>query len=95
MHSDANNFGERIMSSLDRQETYNKVIDLVAKKLNVEKSAVERANSFAELGADSLDMVEIVMKLEEEFGIEINDEDAETLTNLNQIVDYIHRLRIK
>lgn len=83
------------MAGPERQETYTKVVELVSKKLNVDKGAVERAHSFSELGADSLDMVEIVMKLEEDFGIEINDEDAEKLTNLNQVVDYIHQLRSK
>lgn len=83
------------MAGPERQETYAKIVDIVSKKLNVDKAAVERAHSFSELGADSLDMVEIVMKLEEDFGVEINDEDAEKLTNLNQVVDYIHHLRSK
>lgn len=81
--------------AFDVQDTHNKVVSLVAQKLNVDKAAVEKAHSFQELGADSLDMVEIVMKLEEEFGIEIKDEDAEKLTSINQVVDYIHTLRTK
>lgn len=81
--------------ALDRQDTYDRVVALVAQKLQVEKSAVVAAKSFQELGADSLDMVEIIMKLEEEFEIEINDADAEKLTNLNEVVDYIHALRTK
>ncbi len=83
------------MAHIDRQDTYNKVVTLVAQKLNVDKAAVERARSFQELGADSLDMVEIVMKLEEDFGIEINDADAEKLTSVEQVVDYVHELRTK
>lgn len=83
------------MANIDRQDTYNKVIALVAQKLNVDKAAVERAHSFQELGADSLDMVEIVMQLEEDFGIEINDADAEKLTSVDQVVDYIYALRSK
>jgi len=81
--------------ALDRQDTYDRVVALVAQKLQVDKSAVIGAKSFQELGADSLDMVEIIMKLEEEFEIEINDADAEKLTNLNEVVDYIHALRTK
>lgn len=81
--------------AIDRQDTYNKVVTLVSHKLNVDKSAVEKAHSFQELGADSLDMVEIIMKLEEDFGIEINDSDAEKLTSVDQVVDYIHTLRMK
>jgi len=83
------------MAQIDRQDTYNKVVALVAQKLNVDKAAVEHARSFQDLGADSLDMVEIVMKLEEDFGIEINDADAEKLTSVDQVVDYIHALRIQ
>lgn len=81
------------MAELNKQEIVNKVVDLVSKKLNVDKASVEKAHSFQELGADSLDMVEIVMKLEEEFGIEINDEDAEKLSNINEVADYISKLR--
>ena len=55
----------------------NKVTDIVAEQLNVEKDEVTLEASFVEdLGADSLDQVELVMRLEEEFGIEIPDEDA-------------------
>lgn len=83
------------MANIDRQDTYNKIIALVAQKLHVDKAAVEQAHSFQELGADSLDMVEIVMQLEEDFGIEIDDNDAERLTSVDQVVDYIHALRSK
>ena len=83
------------MADVNRQETRDTIIDVVAKKLNVEKSAVDKAHSFQELGADSLDMVEIIMKLEEEFGIEINDADAEKLTTLNQAAEYVNNLRSK
>ncbi len=48
-----------------------------------------------DLGADSLDLAEIVIKLEEVFGIEINDEDAERLCNINDVVEYVHNLRTK
>lgn len=81
--------------AIDRQDTYSKVVAIVAQKLRVDATAVEKATSFQELGADSLDMVEIIMQLEESFGIEINDADAEKLTNINQVVDYIHALRSK
>lgn len=75
--------------TLNRDATYTKVVQLVAHKLNVDRERVERATSFQDLGADSLDMVEIVMKLEEEFDVEINDDDAEKMTSINQVVDYI------
>ena len=52
-------------------------------------------STLQDLGADSLDMVEIIMKLEEQFGIEINDEDAEKLHNISDVVDYVQNLRTK
>jgi len=78
-----------------KEDTQNKIVDIVAKKLDVEKELVVKSSSFEDLGADSLDMVEIIMKLEEQFGIEINDDDAEKLSNLPKVVDYIDNLRKK
>ena len=83
------------MAEFDKQDILNKIVDIVAKKISVDKDVVLKSKSFDELGADSLDMVEIVMKLEEQFEIEINDEDAEKLTSLDQVVDYIYNLRNK
>jgi acyl carrier protein len=68
----------------------NKVTDIVAEQLNVEKDEVTLEASFVEdLGADSLDQVELVMRLEEEFGIEIPDEDAEKITRVKEAMSYI------
>jgi acyl carrier protein len=68
----------------------NKVADIVAEQLNVEKDEVTLEASFVEdLGADSLDQVELVMRLEEEFGIEIPDEDAEKITRVKDAMSYI------
>lgn len=83
------------MATFDRSETLTKVIDIVAQKLKIDKATVHGNSTLQDLGADSLDMVEIVMKLEEVFGIEIKDEDAEKLTNVNEVVDYVHGLRTK
>ena len=83
------------MLNFTKEDTQNKIVDIVAKKLDVEKELVVKSSSFEDLGADSLDMVEIIMKLEEQFGIEINDDDAEKLSNLPKVVDYIDNLRKK
>ena len=80
------------VSQLSKQEIREKVIGIVTEKLSIDREMVQKSHSFDDLGADSLDMVEIVMKLEEEFGIEINDDDAEKLTSLGQVVDYIEGL---
>ncbi len=59
-------------------------------KLGVEENQITmEANFMDDLGADSLDTVELIMQLEEEFGLEIPDEDAETITTVGAAVDYI------
>ena len=67
-----------------------KVIEIVSKQLGVAKEKITRESSFVnDLGADSLDTVELVMAFEEEFGIEIPDEDAEKITRVKEAVEYI------
>ena len=71
-------------------QTLDKVKEVVLDKLGVEESQItETAHFMDDLGADSLDTVELIMQLEEEFGIEIPDEDAEGLLSVGQAVDYI------
>ncbi len=67
-----------------------KVQKIVADQLSVDANEVKPESKFADdLGADSLDVVELVMALEEEFDIEIPDEDAETISTVQSAVDYI------
>ena len=67
-----------------------RVRKIIAEQLGVEEEDVVPEASFAEdLGADSLDTVELVMALEEEFGIEIPDEDAEKIQKVSQAIEYI------
>ncbi len=73
-------------------DTLAKVQDIVASQLGVDVSEVKPEASFAnDLGADSLDTVELVMALEEEFGVEIPDEDAEGIATVQNAVDYIDK----
>ena len=66
-----------------------RVKKIIAEQLGVEESQVTIEIAFvADLGADSLDSVELVMALEDEFGIEIPDEDAEKITTVQNAVDY-------
>ena len=70
--------------------TFDKVKDIITDKLGVEEGKISAEASFVDdLGADSLDTVELIMQLEEEFGIEIPDEDAETITTVQAAVDYL------
>lgn len=67
-----------------------KVKQIIVEELGVEESAVSPDAKFIEdLGADSLDTVELVMRLEEEFGLEIPDEDAEKILTVRDAVQYI------
>ena len=70
--------------------TLDKVKEVIIDKLGVEEDKIVPEASFVDdLGADSLDTVELIMQLEEEFGIEIPDEDAEKMTTVKSAVDYI------
>ena len=67
-----------------------RVKKIVAEQLGVNEAEVKNASSFVDdLGADSLDTVELVMALEEEFECEIPDEEAEKITSVQQAIDYI------
>jgi len=71
-------------------ETMDKIKQIVVEKLSVEESDITPEKSFInDLGADSLDIVELIMALEEEFGVEIPDEDVEKIVTVNDAMDYI------
>ena len=73
-----------------------KVKDIIAEQLGVKKEEIKLESSFIDdLGADSLDTVEVVMALEEEFGIEIPDEDAEKITTVGDASRYIQQKSAK
>ena len=72
--------------------TFDKVKDVIVDKLGVEEDAIKSEAHFVnDLGADSLDTVELIMEFEEEFGIEIPDDDAEKITTVGSAVDYIEK----
>lgn len=75
------------MASPEMQERLTKI---VAEQLGVEESKIVPSARFTEdLNADSLDLVEMIMSLEEEFGVEIPDEDAEKILTVQDALDYI------
>ena len=72
--------------------TFNKVKDVIVDKLGVEEDSIKSEAHFVDdLGADSLDTVELIMEFEEEFGIEIPDDDAEKITTVGSAVEYIKK----
>ena len=74
--------------------TFDKVKDVIIDKLGVEEDSIKSEAHFVnDLGADSLDTVELIMEFEEEFGIEIPDEDAENITTVGSAVDYIEKTK--
>ena len=75
---------------MNAEEVFDKVKEIIVEQLGVAEDAVTQESSFIDdLGADSLDLVELIMALEEEFGIEIPDADAEKVVTVGDVVNYI------
>ncbi|MDR3089594.1 MAG: acyl carrier protein [Desulfobulbaceae bacterium] len=75
-------------------DTTQKMIDIIVEQLNVEKDKVVPGASFVDdLGADSLDLVELIMAMEEGFDIEIPDEDAEKISTVQDAINYVEKLK--
>jgi len=72
------------------QEIQDKIIEIVCKQLGVDKAKVTTTTSFVnDLGADSLDTVELIMEMEDAFGVSIPDEDAEKIQTIGDAVKYV------
>ena len=88
---------DELMPTTDREDRVvpsieERVIEIVCENLGVNKEQVTRSTSFIEdVGADSLDIVELVMELEEEFGVTIPDDQAEKIKTVGEAIDYIER----
>jgi len=71
-------------------EIKDKVYDIIVSKMGVNRDQIKMESKFSDdLGADSLDTVELIMELESEFGVQIPDEDAEKIGTVQQAIDYI------
>ncbi len=75
---------------MSSEEIFEKIKEIIVEQLGVAENAVTMEASFIDdLGADSLDIVELIMALEEEFDLEIPDADAEKIVSVSDVVDYI------
>lgn len=75
---------------METEEVFEKVKNIIVEQLGVAETAVTMEASFIDdLGADSLDIVELIMAIEEEFDIEIPDADAEKVVSVGDVVEYI------
>ena len=75
---------------MKKEEILSRLKEIVIDRLDVEEGQIKNEASFIEdLGADSLDIVELIMGIEEEFDIEIPDEDAEKLTTVGEALNYV------
>ena len=78
------------MQPMSSEEVFDKVKEIIVEQLGVEETAITPDASFIDdLGADSLDIVELIMALEEEFDLEIPDADAEKVVTVSDVVEYI------
>ncbi len=73
-----------------------KMVDIIVEQLSVDKNKVVVGASFVDdLGADSLDLVELIMAMEEEFDVEIPDEEAEKIATVQDAIDFVNKLQKK
>jgi acyl carrier protein len=79
--------------AIEMKDTADKVISIIVEKLDIDPFVIQMTSTLQDLGVDSLDMVEIIMKIEEEFNIEINDEVVEKMHNVQDVISYVHELR--
>lgn len=71
---------------------FDKVKEIIADKLGVNEKEIKMESTFEDLGADSLDIVELIMAIEEEYDIQISDEEAEKAQSVGDVVNYISTL---
>ena len=76
----------------NREEILSKVKNIISEKLGVDETQVtEEAKLIDDLGADSLDLVDLVMDFESEFGVKVDDADLEKISTVKDVVDYIEK----
>ena len=79
----------------DRQDTTQKVIAVIAQTLHIDANTIKPDATLESLGADSLDRLEIIMRLEETFGLDISDDDEAKIKTIEEAVSAVHAQRTK
>lgn len=75
---------------MSKEEIFNKIRDILAENFEVDKDKItDETNFTSDLDADSIDLVEFILQLEDEFGAEISDEDAEKIKTVGDAVNYV------
>ncbi len=81
------------MIALSRDDVYKKIVEVIAQKLQIDPTTISSGATLQDLGADSLDIVEIVMAIEERLEVAIDDAQAEKLHTVDDVVNYVYSLR--
>lgn len=76
----------------DKNSVFDTISKIIAQQLSIDKDNIKLTSNFDDLGMDSVDRIEIIMKLEETFNIEIKDEDADSFKNVSDAVEHIAKL---
>ncbi|MGE0206486.1 MAG: acyl carrier protein [Candidatus Babeliales bacterium] len=79
----------------EQNDTQDKVISLIAQTVKIDKKDIQPTMTFEQLGIDSVEVMEVIIKIEEEFGIEIPDDKAAKIASIRDAVEAIHALRTK
>ncbi len=82
-------------TTFSKEQTSVAVTEIISKTLSMPLENIHPSMTFKELGADSLDVVEMIMLFEETFGVEIKDEEAERISTVQEAIDIIHASRSK
>lgn len=78
-----------------KDDTYNKVVHVIAEKIKIPKENITVTTTFKDLGVDSLDQVELIMSFENEFDIRIEDEEGASIQTVQDAVDLLHAKRTR
>ena len=81
--------------AFSREDTLGKVKSVIIEKLEIKEDTITPDATLKDLGADSLDIADMIMQFEGIFGVEVKDEDAERIKTIEEAVDYLHAARTK